>query len=196
MMEILEIIRHRRSIRKYTTEPVPASMLDCIIDAGRFAPSGGNSQTTHFLVIQNSHALQLLRETAAEEFGKMEIREGMYRSLVSSIRLSQRKGTGYDFTYGAPVLILLANKRGYGNAMADCALAAENMFLQATALGIGSCYVNQIHWLTDNEKMRSVLHSLGMKEDEFICAGAVFGYSAAGELPALERFGNPVTYIK
>ena len=195
-MEILEIIRHRRSIRKYTTDLVPTSMLDCIIEAGRFAPSGGNSQTTHFLVVQNPQILQLLRTTAAEEFAKMEIREGMYRSLVSSIRLSQHKGTGYDFTYGAPVLILLSNKRGYGNAMADCALAAENMFLQATALGIGSCYVNQIHWLTDNEKMRSVLHSLGMKEDEFICTGAVFGYSAAGDLPPVERFGNPVTYIK
>lgn len=195
-MEILESIRRRRSIRKYTTDPVPTSMLDYIIEAGRFAPSGGNSQTTHFLVIQNPQVLQLLRETAAEEFGKMEVHEGMYRSLVSSIRLAQRKGADYDFTYGAPVLILLANKRGYGNAMADCALAAENMFLQATALGIASCYVNQIHWLTDNEKMLPVLHSLGMAEDELICAGAVFGYSAAGELPPLERFGNPVTYVK
>ena len=195
-MEILEIIRHRRSIRKYTTDLVPTSMLDCIIEAGRFAPSGGNSQTTHFLVVQNPQVLQLLRTTAAEEFAKMEVHEGMYRSLVSSIRLAQRKGTGYDFTYGAPVLILLANKRGYGNAMADCALAAENMFLQATELGIGSCYVNQIHWLTDNEKMLAVLYSLGMKEEEFICTGAVFGYSAAGDLPPVERFGNPVTYVK
>ena len=195
-MDILEIIRQRRSVRKYASTPIPSPMLECIIEAGRYAPSGGNSQTTHFLVIQEPQALRLLRETAAEEFAKMEVHEGMYRSLISTIRLSQRKGNAYDFTYGAPVLILLANKREYGNAMADCALAAENMYLQATALGIGSCYVNQIHWLTDNPRMLSILHSLGMKPDEFICVGAVFGYSAAGDLAPLERFGNPVTYVK
>ena len=193
-MEILEIIRHRRSIRKYTTEPVPASMLDCIIDAGRFAPSGGNSQTTHFLVIQNSHALQLLRETAAEEFGKMEIREGMYRSLVSSIRLSQRKGTGYDFTYGAPVLILLANKRGYGNAMADCSCALENMMIAAHAIGLGACWINQLHWLDEEPAVRAYLEELGLSPEETVCGGLSLGLPDQ-VLEPLERTGNRIDWV-
>ena len=81
-------------------------------------------------------------------------------------------------------------------AMADCALAAENMFLQATAMGIGSCYINQIHWLTENPRMLQVLQSIGLPEDELIFAGAAFGFSAMGEQTPLQRFGNPITYIK
>lgn len=194
-MDILEIIKQRRSVRRYTAAPVPADSLSKILEAGAYAPSGGNNQTTHFLVVQSARTLELLKKTAAEEFSKMTVSEGMYRNLAATIRLAQRTDIVYDFTYGAPVLILLANKRGYTNAMADCALAVENMFLQATAMGIASCYVNQIHWLTDNGRMLELLHSLGLAEDEQVCLGAVFGYSAAGDIPPLPRFGNPVTYV-
>lgn len=195
-MDILEVIKRRRSVRKYRPDPVPADILDKILEAGTYAPSGGNNQTTHFLVIESSKILDVLKKTVTDEFSKMTICEGMYRNLAATIRLAQRKNIVYDFTYGAPVLILLANQRGYGNAMADCALAAENMFLQATAMGIASCYVNQVHWLTENKAMLDVLHALGMAEDEQVCLGAVFGYSAAGDMLPLERFGNPITYIR
>ena len=63
-------------------------------------------------------------------------------------------------------------------------------------MGIGSCYINQIHWLTDNPRMLEELRSLGVAEDELVCAGAAFGYSAMGDQPQLKRFGNPITYIK
>ena len=124
----------------------------------------------------------------------MQVEEGMYQSLASTIRRAQ-KGN-YDFTYGAPMLVLLANRRGYGNAMADCALALENMFIQATAMGLGSCYINQFHWLTDHGMMLEELYALGLEQQEMICAGGVFGYSAQENLPPLKRFGNAITYIK
>ena len=92
-----------------------------IIEAGRFAPSGGNNQTTHFLVIQNEAVLNRLKSLAEQEFAKMEITPGMYQSLANSIR--QSKAGGYDFLYGAPTLVLTANRKGYGNAIADCAAA-------------------------------------------------------------------------
>ena len=193
-MEILEIIRHRRSIRKYTTDLVPTSMLDCIIEAGRFAPSGGNSQTTHFLVVQNPQVLQLLRTTAAEEFAKMEVHEGMYRSLVSSIRLAQRKGTGYDFTYGAPVLILLANKRSYGNAMADCSCALENMMIAAHAIGLGACWINQLHWLDEEPAVRAFLEELGLSPEETVCGGLSLGLPETVPEPMV-RTGNRIDWI-
>ena len=69
------------------------------------------------------------------------------------------------------------------------------MFLQATAMGIGSCYINQIHWMTDNERVRELLCSMGMGKDERVFAGVALGYSVMGKIPPLERFGNPVTYV-
>ena len=50
-MDILEFIRSRRSTRKFTDKEIEAEKLDQILESGRYAPSGGNSQSTHFLVI-------------------------------------------------------------------------------------------------------------------------------------------------
>lgn len=97
-------------------------------------------------------------------FSQMEITENMYRSLQNSINLS-KKGE-YVFCYNAPVLIIVANKKDYGNNQAGCALALENMMLEANELDLGSCYINQLKWLNEDQKILSYLQSLGMNEDE------------------------------
>ena len=51
MMDALELIKTRRSTRRFQDRAVERELLDQIIEAGRYAPSGGNSQTTHFFVI-------------------------------------------------------------------------------------------------------------------------------------------------
>lgn len=195
MMEnqVLTIIKKRRSIRKYQPEQIPEQELAHIMEAGRFAPSGGNNQTSHFIVIQNSEVLSELKKLVQQEFAKMEVTEDTYKSLKSAILQSQKGG--YDFTFQAPTLIVAANQEGYGNAIADCAVALENMMLAAASLTIGSCWVNQLKWLTDNPVIKKYMHKLGLAENETICGGMVLGYSAQADLPPLERKGNRVTYI-
>ena len=194
-MEILQAIKERRSVRKFLEKPLAEEELDLILKAGSYAPSGGNCQGTHFLVLRGREKIDALRMTAVEEFAKLDEESDQYRGYAFAINRARNEGAGYDFTYGAPVFVVLANKKGYGNAMADCALAAENMFLQAAAMGIGSCYINQIHWLSDNERVCETLRAMGMAEDEYVCLCVSLGYSAMGEMPPLERFGNPVTYV-
>jgi len=194
-MHVFQAILSRRSVRAYLPRPLEREKLEQILLAGTYAPSGGNNQSTHFLVLENPQAIDRLRRAAVAALAEMEIRDGMYARLITTIQQARREGEHYDFTYGAPVFVLLANKQGYGNAMADCALAAENMFLQATELGVGSCYINQVHWVTHHPRVREVLLELGMAPEEEILLGAVFGYSAMGELPPLKRFGNPITYV-
>lgn len=193
-MDFLQLVKQRRSVRSYTDEPLSEQEAEQILQAAIYAPSGGNNQSSHFLVIQDRACIQRLREIALQAFSKMQIEEGMYASLASTIRRAQNGG--YDFTYGAPMLVLAANRRGYGNAMADCALAMENMFLQATAMGLGSCYINQFHWLTEDQRLLQALYELGLEQEEMICAGGVFGHPAKGELAPLKRFGNRITYIR
>ena len=53
MNEVLEVIRRRRSVRKFSEEKLPVEVLEAIIEAGRQAPCGGNNRTTHFMVIQD-----------------------------------------------------------------------------------------------------------------------------------------------
>ena len=196
-MNTYESILTRRSTRKYLNKPVSKELLEKIIETGRYAPSGGNSQSNHFIVIQNKQIIDRLVKMVEKAFSKMEITENMYRSLQNSINLS-KKG-GYVFSYNAPVLIIVANKRDYRNNQADCAIALENMMLEANELDLGSCYINQLKWLNEDRKILSYLQILGMKEDERVYGSLIIGYPDTNDgkplRKVLPRKGNVVTWL-
>ena len=194
-MDAMEAIFTRRSTRRMKLELPPRELIEKVIEAGRTAPSGSNSQTTHMIVITKKAVLDELAAIAQDAFAAMEVGPDTYVSLRNSINAS-KKG-GYVFHYGAPVLIVTANRKGYGNAMADSACALENMMIAANALDLGTCWINQLHWLDENDSIRSYLEALGLKEDETITGGMILGYGCDG-LPVrseLKRTGNPVTWI-
>lgn len=193
--EALELIRTRRSTRAFSDKPVENELLEQLLEAGRHAPSGGNSQTTHFIVIENKEVLQKLAELVQQEFAKMEVTPGMYRSMASSITRS--KAGGYVFHYNAPVLILTANQADYSNNIADCSCALENMMIMANALDLGTCWINQLKWLNENETVTEYLKTLGLEENEKVYAALAVGYPQA-ELnrTPLPRKGNKVTRIR
>lgn len=194
-MEALEAILTRRSTRNYKPEPVEREKLERILDAARQAPSGGNNQTNHFLVIQNREVLKKLIGMVEAAFSRMDADENTYPSLRHAIEVS-KKG-GYVFCYNAPVLIAVANRRDYGNNMADCACAIENMMVAANALDLGSCWINQLRWLNENEALVEYLRSLGMKKNERIYGAVIIGYPSNG-LPnrsLMAQKGNETTYI-
>lgn len=196
-MNTYESIITRRSTRKYLDKEVSQELLEKIIETGRYAPSGGNSQSNHFLVIQNKQIIDHLVKMVERAFSQMEITENMYRSLQNSINLS-KKG-GYVFCYNASVLIIVANKKDYGNNQADCALALENMMLEANELDLGSCYINQLKWLNEDQKILSYLQSLGMNEDERVYGSLIVGYPDTNDgkplRKVLPRKGNEVTWL-
>ncbi len=195
-MEALEAILTRRSTRKYQEKMPARESIEKVIEAGRFAPSGSNSQNTHFIVFTDRKMLAELAELVRKEFSKMEAGPDTYVSLRNAIKAS--KTTNYVFHYGAPVFIVVANKKNYGNAMADSACALENMMVAANALDLGSCWINQIHWLDENENVRNFLKQYGLSDDETVTGGLILGYAETG-LPnrtPLERKGNPVTWVE
>ncbi len=194
-MNAMETIFTRRSTRKMKLDLPPREWIEQIVEAGRAAPSGGNSQTTHLIVITDRAILDRLAAIVQAAFAEMEADADTYASLRHSINAA-KKG-GYVFHYNAPVLIVTANRIGYGNAMADSACALENMMLAANALGLGSCWINQLHWLTDHPVVRAYLETLGLQKNETVTGGLILGYPD-GELnrTPLPRTGNPVTWIE
>jgi nitroreductase len=194
---MLDFIKSRRSTRRFKEKIVHEEILHQVIEAGRYAPSGGNSQSTHFIVIQKKQVLDKLADLAREEFAKLEIQENTYKSLVNSINAS-KKGN-YVFHYNCPVLIITANKKDYGNNIADCACALENMMLMANALDLGSVWINQLRWLNENPVILNVMKELGLEEDERVYGALALGYPDTQDgLPVrtpLDRTGNIVTYI-
>ena len=196
-MEALEAILTRRSTRNYKPDPVEDEKLNAILETARQAPSGGNNQNNHLLVIRNREVIEKLIGMTEAAFAKMEIFENTYSSLKHAINAS-KKG-GYVFCYNAPVLVAVANRMDYGNNMADCACAIENMMVAANALDLGSCWINQLRWLNEEPSIVAYLQSLGMKEDERIYGAVILGYPATDSgLPnrnLMTQKGNEVTFV-
>ena len=195
-MEAIKAILTRRSTRKYTEQVPERELIEKVIEAGRYAPSGSNSQSSHLLVFTDRAVLDEMALLVQEVFAEMDLTDDLYSSLKNSIAIS-RKGK-YRFHYNAPVFIAVANKKGYGNAMADSACMLENMMVAANALDLGSCWINQLHWLDENEKIRAFMEQYGLLEDETITGGLILGYPRDGQpdRTMVERKGNPVTWVE
>ncbi len=196
-MDVFSCIVTRHSTRKFKEEPVPQEVLDKVIEAGRQAPSGKHKNQSRFIVIRKKEVLQELIALVQQEFAKMEVTPENDDNFGGAIRAA-KKG-GYVFMYNAPVLIVVANKRDYGNKYADVSCAMQNMMLAANALDLGSCWINQLRWLQDNPVLRAYLQKLGMAEDEEVCASLSIGYPDTPDgLPGrrvMPVTGNPVVYI-
>ena len=154
MNEVLQNILTRRSIREFKDEQIKDAELDLILKAGIYAPSGMNKQSWQFTVVQNKEKIELLAKVVREALGRDE---------------------GYNF-YGPPTLIMLSNEKDNTNGLADCSCALQNIFLMANSLEIGSCWINQLKSICDENEVREVLRSFGIPENHIVWGIASIGY--------------------
>jgi len=116
-MDVLEAILSRRSIRRYTSEPVTDQEIDILLQAAMAAPSSGNARPWHFIVVRNQETLN--------EIARCHPYAGM---------LPQAK---------AAILVCADEKleNHPGRWPQDCAAATENILLAAHAQGIGAVWI-------------------------------------------------------
>ena len=194
MENVIENIKSRRSVRKYTEEQISEEALNTILEAAKYAPSGSNSQCWHFTVVENKEILLKLNQYVREAFEKLEVDENTYRSIRGGKIAA--KNQEYNFYYNAPTLIIVSNDSNYGNAMADSACAIENMLLTANYLKLGACWINQLTWFQSDEKIRGLLTTFGIPENYKVCGSAAIGHGA-GVIPANKVIKeNTVTIIR
>jgi nitroreductase len=110
---VLEIIRSRRSIRSFLETPIPPDVLSSLLEAARWAPSGGNNQPWAFVAIQEPANIRKVKMFSP--------------------------GLGGDPT----ALIVICSDQSVedSTAIMDVAMAAQNVMLTATEHGLGSCVV-------------------------------------------------------
>ena len=153
MGDILEIIKQRRSIRRYKPDDVPDELLNKIMEAGRWSPSGDNAQPWRFIVIRDREIKkkmgEIAREGSARRFtaeyhiGRLQER---FESLKDPEKLARafrklKSGDVSVFLAEAPVVIVVCAKLDVWDVPYDSAMATENMMLMATDLGLGTCCV-------------------------------------------------------
>ena len=179
MNETIETILKRRSVRRFSSLQVRGEDIETILQCALHAPSGHNLQSPRFVVMQDEETLAALNRIIQRELASRTLVPNtvMYSGILRA------RQEGYHFCYRAPALISAIAPRENQNAMADCACALENGMLAATALGLGSCWSNQPHWLTDVPALRALFARYGMREDEDIFGSVAIGY-ADGPLPA------------
>ena len=171
--EVIDCIRSRRSTRRFQEQQIKEEELEVLLEAASWAPSGGNNQSWLFTAIQNKETIYRINELLREGF-KTWIPDDNYPGKLGVKAAAEKKDC--HFFYHAPTLIIASNKPNYENAMADCSLALENLFLAANSIGLGTCYINQLHWLRNDSKFREFLFEIGIPKEHTICSSAVVGY--------------------
>lgn len=154
MADILDIITSRQSIRKYTQEPVPDEMIDKIIEAGRFAPSGENEQPWHPIIIRDPETRKKIgdlckigtgqRGTAEHSLGE-DTRFDVYKDPAERARVAEFYYSGMVslFPANAPLVIVMAGSlKGMMDTPYDLSACIENMLLEAHSIGLGACWVH------------------------------------------------------
>lgn len=139
-MELLEIIKARHSIRKYTEEQISRENLEKILEAGNYAPNAGGGQRSMMVAIRNKELV--------EKIGRMNIvnfdRSNLAGSYVSKEQPSTIDNPGIKSGfYGAPTVVAIFGQDRFMFREADAFCMAENMILQATELGIASCIISR-----------------------------------------------------
>ena len=173
MFELMDLIKARRSTRAFRSELPPREQVLQLVEAAEWAPSGMGKFLWHFTVIYSAEkSLQLARAVD----GAMD------------------RGPDYNF-YGAPVNIIISYKRGEKHALPDGSAAMENLLLMATALGLGSCWINQLRDCCDDPGVRALLTAYGVPEDHIVICSAAIGYIEK-ETPAKPRKSDVLTFTE
>jgi nitroreductase len=194
MNKVIHTILSRRSIRKFSDLSVCQEDLDLIVQCGLYAPSGGNHQEVRLIVIEKREVLDLIAAIAREQFSLMTAMEGQYWNTAIN---NAHNNPNYDFTFHAPVLIAAIAPINWPNGMADSANALQNMQLAAFSFGLGSCWINQLHWLTGNVVMRNYLEQFGLDQGEDIYGSIVIGHPISTTITVpLLRKENRIIHIK
>lgn len=159
--QLMDLFRARRSVRSYLDRPVEREKIEMIIEAGRFAPTGGNLQPLRFSVVENAESLQKIKSLMgnmmlkqAEQGEKMlkgKIEKGepltpaeqVQHNYVSSMRnMVNSTESGKDrLLWGAPVMISVYTPAGVQDSGINAGLAGMQMSLVAEALGLGNCFI-------------------------------------------------------
>lgn len=162
---IEKLIFTRRSNRLFKSSEVPKELLNRILEAGRYAPSAGNCQPYHFIVItdqavirdmetQSMRVLRLLKNAYLSKNGKRRLWKNLFFTVASFMmpnKFDPRPMTAMEkadrnlgaIYFNAPaVILILKNKNGISNPDLDAGICTQNMVLAAHGLGLGTCIIS------------------------------------------------------
>lgn len=162
--EVLDTIRMRRSVRAYKPDAVPEELLNAVLEAGIYAPTGGGRQSPTIIAVTSD---RYRREIAELNAGVM--------------------GSHTDPYYGAPAVILVLAEGTASTFVEDGSCVLENMMIAAASLGLGSVWVHREREIFDSEEGKALLREWNLPETLRGVGSIALGYPAGMTGEAAKR---------
>jgi nitroreductase len=201
------IILERRSVRKYKDKQVPEKLVRRILEAGRFAPSAGNSQPWKFIVVRDREmiedmekyvrlrckVLKFMLNWQTSPLGKFA---WLYSQMGARLMPNLMHPIPFGATaliadgklklfHGAPtVILILMDTRGAAKPPVDVGICGQNMILAAHSLGLGTCWVGFVEVFKFGTKWNK---KLGVQWPYRLVEGIALGYPVAKPDGMIER---------
>ena len=159
MAETLKTIKERRSCRNFKPDMVSKELLDKVLEAGTWAPTGIGMQSPIIIAVTNKELRDKLSKMNAEIMGSKA-----------------------DPFYGAPVVLVVLADKNKSTHVYDGSLVMGNLMLAAYAVGLGSYWINRAKEMFESAEGKALMKEWGIADTYAGVACCILGY-ADGPLP-------------
>ncbi len=153
--EALEVLKNRRSIRKYQPRQITDEELAAVTEAGTYAPTGKGTQGVQIVAVQTPEYVAALEALNAKILGQ----------------------PGAHPYYGAPTILLIFETAQCLTHTLDGAAACTNLLNAACAAGLGSCWINRCKEMFELPEGKELLQKWGLSTDLVGVASIALGYA-------------------
>ncbi len=204
--QFMGFIRQRRSHRQFKSEPVAREVIDRLIEAARYSPTGSNVQSVQIIVIQDDDRKKQLSDLTIEHFAETGLKAAeklktmpdngptparLMLEKVANYRTTmlQAQSVGYDpIFHHAPVALLFHSLLETSTPKDNCLIAATTMGLFARTLGLECTYIGLLEMAA--RAYAPLAEALGLPEGHQLLSVLIAGYPRLKYLRMVDR--NPV----
>lgn len=192
--DVLRAIYKRRAVRAYRPEAVPFETIKELLDAAVQAPSAMHREPWGFVVIQDRDRLKqysdrgkalMLEDELIVGWGSAPSHHHDYPAML--------KDPAFNLFYDAGTLIVVCRVMDGAFADADCWLAAENLMLEASAKGLGTCCIGLAVPVLN---LHGVKRELGIPEEGAAVAPIIVGFPRGETPPASRKPPHVLRWVK
>ena len=176
-MELLELMKNRRSIRKYQKQPVEHEKLEKIMDAGIYAPNPGGMQGTKIIMLEDPNLIEKIGIVNAN----VENRNWSFTvskeqpSIIDDLNIK----SGFYGAQALGIVCIQRKRKNHENHVGSAFICAQNMVLEAYELGVSSCIVGRAEDTFAQPGMKELLDGWGLDSEYmpmvFVCLGYIDG---------------------
>ena len=192
-MDIFDLMRSRRSIRKYQERQIPRELVEKVLEAGSYAPNAGGGQRSVLVAIHDRELAERLGRLNAASMDRRKLLGGYVSADRPSIIDDPSIKSGF---YGAPTVCVVFTPVNFLYGIPDAFCCAENMVLAAQELGLSSCIVARGEQTFDTDFGRELMQKWGILEGWTARCFVTLGYCEGDYPGSKERRAGRIKIIE